>query len=309
MLDPVPVLTGVSYVLGEHERSYLDIEGFSQIAARYQMIEDPSLWGWGSFRKTAKSTIELALEAGRQAIDKSGLAPADIDVVILCATQLPTGIDAHAASTKQLLEGLGLGDVLFLGVTLNRCATMLSALCLANDLVKSGQRRAVLVISSDKSQNECERFQHFALFSDGASGCVVAAGGVAGYAIVGTASAIDANTMSPDGEISAKLARRVNDKLLAPAKLSPGDIKALLHNNLYAPIVKIKEQQAGFRIQQLFLDNIRTKGHCFGSDPLINLADYAAKGLIGRGDYLMLVSSVPGLRFGLLVRQGSECIR
>lgn len=299
-----PNLGGISYVLGEHQHHYLDIEDFSQTAARYQMIEDARLWGWGSFWKSERPAIELSLEAGRRTLKASGISAGDIDALILCATEFPAGIDAHAAYCRRFVESLGLrGDLLLFGVTLNRCATLLSAISLANDLVKGGQRRAVLVISGDKINIECHRFQKFALFSDGASGCVVAAGGFDGYSILGAASAIDADSMDPDGEISAKLAQNVNERLLSQAAIVHADIKAVLHNNLFLPIVKMKEQQAGFGARQLFLENITVKGHCFGSDPLINLADYAAKGLASPGDYLMLVSSVPGIRFGVLLQQ------
>jgi 3-oxoacyl-[acyl-carrier-protein] synthase-3 len=299
-----PHLGGVSYVLGEYEHHYLDIEDFLQIAARYQMIEDARLWGWGSFWKSERPAIDLGLEAGRRALKTSGISPGDIDALILCATELPPGLDAHAAYCKRFAQELGLReDLLLFGVTLNRCATLLSALSLASGLIKGGQRRAILVISGDKVGNECHRFQKFALFSDGASSCIVAAEDLDGYSILGAASAIDTDSMKSDGEISARLARNVNERLLSQARIVQTDVKVILNNNLFLPIVKMKEQQAGFQLPQLFLENINGKGHCFGSDPLINLADYAAKGLASTGDYLMLASSVPGIRLGVLLQQ------
>jgi 3-oxoacyl-[acyl-carrier-protein] synthase III len=299
-----PRLGAVSYVLGEREHRYQDIEEFSQIAARYQMIEDARLWGWGSFWKSERPAVELSLEAARRTLKVSGISPEDIDALILCATEFPAGIAAHAAYCGRFVRDLGLREDLFLvGVTLNRCTTLLSALSLAHGLVKGGQRRAILVISGDRISSECDRFQKFALFSDGASSCIVAAGDLDGYAILGTASAVDARSMDPDGEISAKLACRVNERLLSQVRIAQADIKVALHNNLFLPIVKMKEHQAGFVSRQLFLENINAKGHCFGSDPLINLADYAAKGLTKRRDHLMLVSSVPGVRFGVLLQR------
>jgi 3-oxoacyl-[acyl-carrier-protein] synthase III len=298
-----PVLGAISYVLGEQEGKYLDIENLSEVAARNQMIEDARLWGWGSFRKSEKSVIELSLESARQTISASGVPPRDIDMLMLCATEFPTGIDVHADYGKQLIEGLDLDNAFIVGVTLNRCATMLSALSLASDLVKSGRHRAVLVISSDKISSESDRFKKFAIFSDGACSCIVAAERLPGYSIICSASATDAVNMTENGEISARMAKIVTERILGHAKIRVGDIKVVLHNNIFLPIVRMKEQLGAFRNEQMFLDNIVKNGHCFGSDPLINLVDYAAKGSVRVGDYLLLASSTPGLRVSLLLQQ------
>jgi hypothetical protein len=64
----------------------------------------------------------------------------------------------------------------------------------------------------------------------------------------------------------------------------------------------IKEQQAGFRKDQLFMDNIGRIGHVFASDPLINLIDLLGSGARDKNDLVALGSSVSGARFGALLR-------
>ena len=91
--------------------------------------------------------------------------------------------------------------------------------------------------------------------------------------------------------------------LLEPHGLKLGDVAALLHANLFKPVLMMKERQAGFSADQLYLDNIPRLGHCFAADPLINLVDRAARGDIGPGGYGLLAASVPGSRIGALLRR------
>jgi 3-oxoacyl-[acyl-carrier-protein] synthase-3 len=104
-------------------------------------------------------------------------------------------------------------------------------------------------------------------------------------------------------EISSDLARRVTVELLDPHGLKLGDVAALAHANLFTPVVMMKERQAGFGREQLYLDNIPRAGHCFAADPLINLADRAALGHLAPGSYCVLAASVPGSRIGALLRR------
>jgi 3-oxoacyl-[acyl-carrier-protein] synthase-3 len=121
--------------------------------------------------------------------------------------------------------------------------------------------------------------------------------------VLGCAAAQETASLDWTSQISSDLARQVNKALLGPAGLSLGDVAALLHVNLFRPLLVMKERQAGFREDQLFLDNITRTGHCFAADPLINLVDRVALGHIGAGDYAMLAASVPGSRFGVLLRR------
>ncbi|MEU3309712.1 hypothetical protein ABZ717_21710, partial [Nocardiopsis sp. NPDC006832] len=76
-----------------------------------------------------------------------------------------------------------------------------------------------------------------------------------------------------------------------------------LHNNLYLPIVSLKELQAGFAPEQLYLDNVTRFGHCFAADPLINLTDLDEAGELRDGGAYLLASSVPGIRTALLLHR------
>lgn len=63
--------------------------------------------------------------------------------------------------------------------------------------------------------------------------------------------------------------------------------------------------QAGYRLNQLYTDNITRIGHCFSADPLINLIDMQEKNEILDCSVLQLAASVPGDRVSLLLRRAT----
>jgi len=303
MENPKLHLHGCHYLLGEDERRVTEIPGLAKWLARNQMIDDAGLWGWDRFRVTVRPTVELLAETARRSLADFGPGQPAVDAVILCATHFPSDVEGHADVVGRLLETLGLHQAIPYGLTLNRCATLTSALGLAEALVRSGRHQAILVAAGDAIGEHDERLRPFAVFSDGAASCIVSARQGGQFQLLGTAAAVDARMMKPNGEISADLARRANADLFARAEVDLRDIKCLAHNNLWKPIVVMKEQQAGFRRDQLNLDNIARIGHVFSCDPLINMIDLAASGSVASGELLALGSSVSGARFAALLRK------
>jgi 3-oxoacyl-[acyl-carrier-protein] synthase III len=67
----------------------------------------------------------------------------------------------------------------------------------------------------------------------------------------------------------------------------------------------LKERQAGFTLAQLRMGNVERIGHCFATDPLINLTDLVTSGEGEIHGLYLLASSVPGARHGVLLRKVS----
>jgi 3-oxoacyl-[acyl-carrier-protein] synthase III len=296
---------GASYVLGEREVDHTAIDGLTELASRLRMAPNAGLWGWGAIRTTARDLEELAIDTGVATLAAAGLGASSVDALLLCSNRIPGPAEDHGRFVQKVLAGIGLGDIPCYGQHLNRCLNLLAGLDVAHAFVASGRYRRVLLITTDKAAAAAPRMSQFALFSDGAASCVVTAdpGGTGGYELLGCATAQDTAALEWANEISSDLAREVNDRLLAPPGLKLGDIAALMHANLFTPLVVMKERQAGFTAEQLYLGNIRRIGHCFAADPLINLVDRGALGHIGEGHYCVLASSVPGSRIGALLKK------
>ncbi|UQA92147.1 3-oxoacyl-[acyl-carrier-protein] synthase III C-terminal domain-containing protein [Streptomyces halobius] len=305
-MNVAPVyLSSPRYVLGETEHEHTSIENLLRKAHEFGMPPKASIWGWGNVRLTDESLETLAVRSGLAALNAAGTAPSSVDCLVLCSTEFPGGPRTHGQFVETVMSGLGLGNAAFTGITLNRCTNLLVGLRTAQALVAAGHHRTVLVVTTDRITDESVRMENFALFSDGAAAVLVsdAPQGQDSYEIVAGASAQETRALEWTNEISSDLARAVNERILDAADMKIGDIDGVLHPNLYKPIVALKERQAGFTQEQLFLDNIPRLGHCFAADPLINLADRATAGQLRDHGHYLLVASVPGVRVGVLLRK------
>jgi 3-oxoacyl-[acyl-carrier-protein] synthase-3 len=298
-------LRGASYVLGEKEVGYADIPGLPYLASSLGLVPDASLWGWGTVRATNRDLADLAADTGRRTLLAAGVEPPAVDALVLCCTRVPGPAEGHGGFLARVLTGIGLGDLPFYGQNLNRCVNLLAGLDVARAFVLAGRHRRILVITVDAVAEGAPSMSRFALFSDGAASCLVSCdpGSAQSYEVLSCAAAQETATLEWTCQISSDLARQVNERLLAAADLKLGDVTALLHMNLFKPLLVMKERQAGFREDQLYLDNIARTGHCFAADPLINLVDRVALGHLGEGDYCMLAGSVPGSRLGVLLQK------
>jgi 3-oxoacyl-[acyl-carrier-protein] synthase-3 len=298
-------LRGPRYALGEIEVDHATIEHFAERIAELKLPTNAKLMGWGTVRRSERTLEELAVESGRATLAAAGAAAADVDALIVCSTRVPGSSDGHGAFMESVLAGIGLGDIAFYSQTLNRCTNLLAAIDVAHAFVRSGRYRCVLVVTADKVDEGGDRVASYALFSDAAASCLVAAdaGDGAGYEIAGCANAQDAASLEWTKEISSDLARRVNDELLSPLGMKVGDVDGLMHLNIVKPLISIKEMQAGFSAAQMYTGNIGRLGHCFAADPLINLADREELGHVRPDGWYLLAASVPGSRAAVLLHR------
>jgi 3-oxoacyl-[acyl-carrier-protein] synthase-3 len=117
------------------------------------------------------SVVDMAEDASRQAIEGAGLAPSDIDAVILATVSHPYQTPAAAAI---LTARIGATPAAAWDVSAG-CAGFCHALAQASDLVRGGTARHVLVVGVDKLTDFTDltdRNTAF-LFADGAGAVVV----------------------------------------------------------------------------------------------------------------------------------------
>lgn len=295
-------MAGVAYELGEQELSYADILGVQGTLSRHGLHDDPELWGFGRFRRTQRDPAELALASMRRTLALSGAEAGDIDAVVLCSVVFPSGVRAQRELAHRILDGLAVHSVPLMGLTMSRCATLACGLRMADDLLASQRYRTILVASCDAVSDESDRVEPFAIFSDAAASCLLSSTPGEGFELLHTVQASQSTASDSDGpDAGGRLAARAN-RQLEDAGLAPRSLHKVFHDNLFKPIVSLREQLAGFGPGQLYLDNISAIGHCFGCDPLINLADYCRTSRPQEGALLGLFSSTPGVRTGVVLR-------
>lgn len=124
------------------------------------------------FAARDESVASMATEAGRQAVSKAALTPADIDCVIVATS---THFLQTPASAPVVAARLGSTAVPAFDISAG-CAGFGYALGVAADMVRGGTAAKVLVIGSEKlspTVDMTDRSNCF-IFADGAAGVVVA---------------------------------------------------------------------------------------------------------------------------------------
>ena len=119
-----------------------------------------------------ETTASLGADAARKAIEASGLAAADIDLIIL-ATATPD--QTFPASATKIQAALGINDCIAFDVAAV-CSGFLYALTIADAMIRAGNARNALVIGSETFSRilDWEDRTTCVLFGDGAGAVVIA---------------------------------------------------------------------------------------------------------------------------------------
>ena len=290
-------ISGLQYVLGEQQRPYREASGFDTLG----MPQRPAMWGWGNYFETNRDVTEMLVAVGRNVIEAADVGRTAIDGVIVARANVLGPDETAVPAIAAILGSLGIPGAIGSIHTGNGCSTALGAIRAAGALVAGGAMRNVLVLSGDKAGAGERRAQRFGIFSDAACGCVVSESGRGEFQIIAVSQAIDTATMHAEAGFSSGLAQQTNRQLLGSS--SAASIQKVFSNNVFLPIVMLKEQEAGFEAAQIHTENISRIGHCYASDPLINFADFAAGGHVRPEHTYMLAADSPGLRISMLVEK------
>ena len=233
------------------------------------------------------SVVDMGTAAAKQAIERAGISADDVDVVILASIsyphQTPSGasgiannIGAHKAAAFDLSAA---------------CAGFTYGVGLANDLVRGGTAKHVLVIGAEKLSdftNPTDRATAF-IFADGAGAVVVGPSkeqGIGPTAWGSDSDQRDAITMSswldfkntdapantiawPDivqeGQRVFRWAvfsvSKVGTKAIELAGITPSDLKAFVPHQANLRIIESMAKDMKLSPDVLIADDIRTNGN------------------------------------------------
>ena len=132
-----------------------------------------------------QNTSDLAVEAGRIALENAGLVPDDLDAIIIATTTPDDTFPATAASVQAKLEARNAFAFDVQAV----CAGFVYALDVGDSLIKSGKAGKVLVIGAETFTRilDWEDRTTAVLFGDGAGAVVLEASDNQEYGILSTA--------------------------------------------------------------------------------------------------------------------------
>ncbi len=265
-------------------------------------------------------TSDLALEASRAALAKAGIAPQALDLIVV-ATTTP---DMVFPSTACILQAkLGARDCPAFDVQAV-CSGFIYALATADQFIRSGQYRNVLVVGAEiysrildwKDRSTC------VLFGDGAGAVVLRRDRAPG--IIATRLHADgsyANMLSVpgsvcggqvsgrpllqmDGQAVFKFAVRALDEIvvetLAAANLKKSDIDWLVPHQANIRIIQATAKKLGLSMERVVLTVERHANTSAASIPLA-LDEAARDGRIRTGQHVLMEGVGGGFTWGAVL--------
>lgn len=283
--------------------------------------------------RPGEHTSTLATAAGREALQRSGLAPGDIDLVIL-ATCTPDRPFPATACTVQANLGLHRAGAFDLGAA---CSGFVYGLSVGTNMIRSGAHRRVLLIAADifthyinwNDRNTC------ILFGDGAGAVVLEATdepyGMLSCSLGAWGEGEDLMAVEAGGtrmpstpelldegrqyvymqgrEIFKHAVRGMGDsslQVIAEAGLTTEQIDLVVPHQANVRIIEATAKRLGVSMDQVFINLDRYGNTSAGSVP-IALYEAAATGRVFQDANVLLTSFGGGLTWAsAVVRWGKK---
>jgi len=256
-----------------------------------------------------ETLVEMAVAAGGKAIAASGLAPDEIDLVIVAS-----------ASLRAPIPGIGPQVAHRLGVPrpgsfdLNAgCAGFCYALGVANDNIRSGSSRNALVVGVERLTDvtNLEDRTTAVIFADGAGAAVVGASDEPGIGPVAWGSdgdqynaieiAAGSSTMTMAGQAvyrwaTTKLTATL-EEAMEKAGVGPGDIDVFAPHQANLRIVESMTKRLGFGDDVAVARDIVVSGNTSAASIPLALTALMESGEAKSGDLALVLGYGAGLTF------------
>ncbi|HEU0088717.1 MAG TPA: beta-ketoacyl-ACP synthase III [Pseudonocardiaceae bacterium] len=267
------------------------------------------------FARPDESLVDLAVDAGAKAVADAGLAPADIDAVLVATCTMPSFIPNAAGQTADRI-GVHAAPAFDINAA---CAGFCYGLGTAADMIRSGSARHVLVIGAEKLSDWVDPMDRSTciIFADGAGAAVVGAIGpdvppgigpiAAGTAgdLVDTIVVAGRNSfIRQEGQAVFRWATTqiapVALRALELAGLTPADVDVLVPHQANLRIVEAiakRIRAAGARADMVVADDIVYSGNTSSASIPLALDHMRADGRVGSGDVALLIGFGAGLSY------------
>ena len=267
-------------------------------------------------RRIGGTTTGLAAEAGRAAIERAGVDPTSIDLLILCTTSPDRTMPASASTVQELL-GLGCG-----AFDLNAaCSGFVYGLAAANGFISMGSKRILLVGAEtmDRITDPDDRGTAI-LFGNGGGAVVIDAipagepDQLLGWDVGSDGSAEHilfsevGGYMQMDGREVFRRAVRVMVEsaktAMARAGVTADDVTLVVPHQANIRIIDSACDKLGFRRDQAAIVLHSTGNTSAASIPLA-LADAVDNGRVADGDLVLLIGFGAGMSWASAVLRWS----
>lgn len=232
---------------------------------------------------------------------------------VMHARSLPVVAPYPANPAREACEAVGLGEANVLSLTYHACASPLLAIDVAGRLLEVDgdlDARAV-VLTGDKTFTAAARIvPNSAVMGEASTALLVRSGGqrdrVLSYASRTHGRFSAGPWLSPqlNAEFQDIYPDALAEVMLAAvdrAGLRMDQIDLVLPHNVNRLSWLRVLRLIGLRSDRLFLGNLPLIGHCFGSDPFVNLRSAAQQGRLRQGDRCLMTAVGLGATFSAMV--------
>jgi 3-oxoacyl-[acyl-carrier-protein] synthase III len=218
---------------------------------------------------------------------------------------------------RQACDALGLSHANSFTVTDHACASGLLAVDVGGMLLAAdGDPEALaLVLLGEKAFTQVVgTITDIAVMGEGFAAVLVRAGGegqsdrLLGYATRTHSNAAGSLSMTPEQEKQFRLIyhsalAEIVHAALDVAGVAITDVGLLLPHNINTVSWRRTAGEIGLPLDRVFLDNVKSTGHCFCADPFINYRTAVDLGRLSPGDRYVMVSVGLGSTFSAMVFQ------
>jgi 3-oxoacyl-[acyl-carrier-protein] synthase-3 len=262
-----------------------------------------------------ESVVDMAVDAGSKALADAGLAPCDIDAVLVATCTMPSYIPNAAGQTA---DRIGVRAAAAFDINA-ACAGFCYGLGTASDMVRAGSARHVLVIGAEKLSDWVDPIDRSTciIFADGAGAAVVGpvehgerpgigpiAAGSAGDLVDTIVIADRHSFIRQEGQEVYRWAitkiAPVALHALELAGLTPEDVDVLVPHQANLRIVEAiarRIRAAGARKDMVVADDIVHSGNTSSASIPLALDHMRAEGRVRSGDLALLVGFGAGLSY------------
>ena len=275
-----------------------------------------------------ESTFTLAVEAAREALAVAGVAPSEVDLVVVCTFSPEFGGMPSTASLVQDALGASRAGAFDLNAA---CSGFIYGLALAQGLIVSGMQRTVLVIGAETMSRLLDWSDRSTcvLFGDGAGAVVLRAGdGRTGFSssVLGSdgsggellwipgggsrqpASAESVETAQHFIRMNGKevyrfavsAAPRASRQAVQQAGLSMDDIDLFVPHQANVRIILSAAGALGIPLERTFV-NVDRYGNTSAASIPIALCEAVEEGRVRPGAHILLAGFGGGLTWGASV--------
>jgi 3-oxoacyl-[acyl-carrier-protein] synthase-3 len=262
-----------------------------------------------------ETLVQIAAEAGREALARAGVEPAELDLVLVASTSqddlLPNAAPVVAAE-------LGAGHVGAIDIGA-ACTGFVSALALAAGLIEAGRSERVLVIGAEIMSRLIDPDDRptAGLFGDGAGAAVVTAGGpgrlgpavqysdgVEGPALIYCRN--DERLVRMAGQETFKHAvRRLSESTTQAAEaagLSLDEIDVFVYHQANGRILQAVKERLGLESERI-IDCIALYGNTSAATIPIALGEAERAGLLVPGARVLMSAFGAGFVWGAMTME------